>query len=102
MDRENESDFRSVHSFTSLDEDEVNCRVNPHWPSYVVLIESRGFRLDTVRDVKDFYERYGEQLDLCAIDLVKCMPSYSRACEASNDNALCKDPGLVCLPTLSV
>ncbi len=42
-------------SSSSMDEEDVNCRVSPHWPDYRSLLLSKGFRLDTVRDVKQYY-----------------------------------------------
>ena len=67
---------------SDYDEDEVNYRVSPHWPSYRPLFKSRGFRLDTVRDVKHFYiARTG---DICSQFVT------------GDDDALCPDLGLVC------
>lgn len=41
------------------DDDEYNKRcVTPCWESHRRLLEKRGFRLDTFKDVKKFYERY--------------------------------------------
>jgi hypothetical protein len=85
----------SRSSCSSTDEDEVNRRVSPDWSKYRGLLESHGFRLDTFRDVKDFYHDYAQKVGLRLDDLRKLMAGYSRACESEDDNALCKDAGLV-------
>ncbi|THH16353.1 hypothetical protein EW146_g4271 [Bondarzewia mesenterica] len=75
-------------SSSSEDEDDVNARVRPDWEIYRDLLEHRGFHLDTVRDVKQFYEGYWGDKG------TKQSAGYSRACGLSDDAALCKDPGL--------
>ena len=84
------SDELDSGSECSFDEDEVNVRLSPDWAKYRLIIE-RGqlYRLDTCRDVREHYERYGS-------DLTKDDSGYSRACSFHDDNALCKDAGLVC------
>lgn len=84
-----EWDDDSAHSDSSFDEDEVNIRVYPDWIKYRTVIE-RGalYRLDTCRDVREHYERY------CA-DLNEAASGYLRACDVDDDDALCKDAGLV-------
>jgi hypothetical protein len=69
---------------SSIDEDHVNSRLTPYWPAYRYVMESRGFRLDTVHDVKEFYRCHGRHL-----------PGYSRACRNIDDDQLCRDDGLV-------
>ena len=79
----------SSSNSSSEDEDEVNRRVCPDWERHREIIEQRGFHLDTVRDVKHFYEVYwGEEG-------AKHCAEYSRICNLPDDSALCKDPGLV-------
>jgi hypothetical protein len=76
-------------SVSSVDDEEVNRRITPHWPTFNNMFLSRGFRLDTVRDVKEFYNSGGRTTHPLEI------PGYLRACECSDDDALCPDPGLV-------
>lgn len=40
------------NSDTSGDEEDFNTRVSPYWYRYRKILESRGYRLDCVRDVK--------------------------------------------------
>jgi len=87
------SDSTSSSSSSSVDEDELNVRVLPHWEIYRDLFENRGFHLDTVGDVKRFYESYWAET---SSDRYKYSVGYSRACGQRDDTALCKDPGLVC------
>ncbi|KAK0210795.1 kinase-like domain-containing protein [Desarmillaria ectypa] len=74
-------------SSSSMDEEDVNCRVSPHWPDYRNLLLSKGFRLDTVRDVKQYYRDH-------FADGVNCLPSSTRAGLSRGDDALCPDAGL--------
>ncbi|KAJ7916598.1 kinase-like domain-containing protein [Mycena leptocephala] len=70
---------------SSFDEDEVNSRVRPHWPSYRGILKLRGFRLDTVGDAKAFYR--------CSAD--GRIPDYFLLKHSSDvDDALCPDAGL--------
>ncbi|KAF5391251.1 hypothetical protein D9757_001863 [Collybiopsis confluens] len=69
-------------SDSSFDEDEVNYRLKPYWPKYFPLFKRRGFRLDTVRDVKDHYKQSGAPR------------SVSEWLRGLDDDALCPDPGL--------
>jgi hypothetical protein len=76
-------------SINSSDEDEVNVRVHPDWHKYRDLIERRRlYRLDTCRDVREYYEKY-------CTDLRRDVSGYLRACNVGDDNALCRDAGLV-------
>jgi hypothetical protein len=76
-------------SDSSFDEDEVNIRIYPDWNKCRYIIERRRiYRLDTCRDVREHYEQY-------CTDLQRDASGYSRACSVNDDNALCKDAGLV-------
>ncbi|KAH7926315.1 hypothetical protein BV22DRAFT_1033031 [Leucogyrophana mollusca] len=79
-------------SVSSFDDDEVNARVAPDWTTHRHFIELRGFRLDTVRDVKDYYQRHYVGVECQRVD--GYLSGYSRACAGRDDNALCKDAGL--------
>ncbi|KAJ3903927.1 kinase-like domain-containing protein [Lentinula edodes] len=46
-------------SESSFDEDEVNYRVKPYWSQYRSILKHRGFHLETVRDVQDYYTFIG-------------------------------------------
>jgi len=75
------------------DEDEHNRRVTPHWQSYRYLFESRGYRLDTYKDVRQFYLRYWETRNIKRS--IESCAGYKRACrEGRDDDELCKDEGL--------
>jgi sulfatase maturation enzyme AslB (radical SAM superfamily) len=91
------SDCSSSSSVSSLDEEEINTRVYPCWQEYRHLILRRGFRLDTYRDVKEFYERYWQCRRIESLEALKCKEGYVRACNGSrsNEDALCRDAGLV-------
>lgn len=78
-------------SDSSFDEDEVNRRITPYWPNYRSLFQSRGFRLDTVRDVKEYYKRR-QELDATFLQTIT---GYPHAGEAFDDDSLCPDAGLV-------
>lgn len=88
-DSDYDSDCSSTSSSeSSFDEEEVNQRVSPYWPKYRTLIFSRGFRLDTVRDVKEFYNechRQGQPLSVIPPGIDTDM----------GEEALCPDQGLV-------
>jgi len=89
-DSDYDSDSSHSPSESSFDEEEENQRVFPFWPRYKALIYSRGFRLDTVRDVKEFYTKnqpYGHSL----------RPIPDGIDREMGDDALCPDEGLVCL-----
>jgi len=67
---------------SSEDDDDYNRRVvGPCWEAHRRLLERRGFRLDTYRDVKLFYERYWANADDH-----RCSDSYSRGCRNCNVN----------------
>ncbi|KAF9464732.1 kinase-like domain-containing protein [Collybia nuda] len=79
-------------SDSSFDEDEVNRRITPCWQSYRNVLKARGFRLDTVRDVKEFYKLRSETQPFDHIN--SPVSGYLRACEKTDDDALCPDAGL--------
>lgn len=81
-------------SASSCDEEEVNCRMAPNWCAYRHVIERRGFRLDTHRDVKQWYQHYWESLIAQGYTVNRDSPGYARACNG-HDDELCKDAGLV-------
>ncbi|KAI0374986.1 kinase-like protein [Pilatotrama ljubarskyi] len=91
------SDYASSSSSTSessVDEDSINKRVSPYWCAYRCIIESRGFRLDTCKDVKQWYHEYWASLDSQGHPVSKDLPGYIRACRGQDDNELCRDDGL--------
>lgn len=76
------------------DEDEYNVRVAPHWQAYRHLFESRGYHLDTYKDVRQFYLRYWETRNIQ--HSIQSCAGYRSACrEDRDDNELCRDEGLV-------
>ncbi|EJD02290.1 kinase-like protein [Fomitiporia mediterranea MF3/22] len=82
--------YLSSSSVSSLDEDELNGRITPNWECYRKLFEQRGYRLDTARDARQYYERVFQG----SIPTNVChRQGYARACRA-NPDALCKDAGL--------
>lgn len=90
------SSIRSTSSASSIDEDELNSRVRPVWERHRKVLERRGVRLDTARDVRRYYEsilRDGQALSICERE------AYSEACRA-NDDALNGDAGLVCVASM--
>ncbi|KAI0670295.1 kinase-like domain-containing protein [Trametes maxima] len=91
------SEYASSSSSTSrssLDEDSVNVRVTPYWCAYRSVIESRGFRLDTYKDVKEWYHEYWAGLRSQGYPVSKDLPGYIRACRGQDENELCRDDGL--------
>ncbi len=78
-----DSDIDCSSSDSSFDDDEVNHRVKPHWPSFLTLFERRGIQLETVRHVKEYYNSRG-------------LPPNLLGCPSTDDDALCPDYGLVC------
>lgn len=65
-------------SDSSVDEDEINCRMKPFWPKYQAIFRQRGFQLDTRKDVRLFCNWDSDQ-------------------DSQDDDSLCPDAGLVCL-----
>lgn len=82
-------------SVSSFDEDDVNVRMAPNWCAYRHLLDRRGVRLDTCRDVKQWYQDYWESLLSQGYNVCKDLPGYARACSIPDENELCKDAGLV-------
>lgn len=94
-----QDDAISETSDCSLDDDDdsINTRITPYWPNYRGLIESRGYHLDTYRDVREFYKRYWERLKSSGeseYEDLQYGQGYLRACNGCDDD-LCKDAGLV-------
>lgn len=79
-------------SSSSCDEDEVNARVSPDWGKYRCHIERRGYRLDTVRDVKDYYRHHCNNIDKEGLHVY--LSGYHRALARSDEDDLFKDIGL--------
>ncbi|KAI0322227.1 kinase-like domain-containing protein [Amylostereum chailletii] len=89
---DNDSDTDSISS-SNASENEFNSYPCPatDWQHHRCLIESRGFLLDTVTDVKQFYDRYWEGAPLA--EKLRCA-EYTRACGYEDGSVLCGDPGL--------
>ena len=76
------------------DDGDQNHRMAPHWQSYRHLIESRGYHLDTCKDVRQFYLRYWETRNIQ--HSIESCAGYRSACGDGRDgDDLCKDEGLV-------
>jgi hypothetical protein len=58
---------------------------------YRDLILSKGYRLDTVRDVREHYRYLGVGSETRVVHFSGYLPAHA----TSDDTALCKDPGLV-------
>lgn len=96
MESDDDSLLSPSSSVASFDEDDVNVRVAPNWCAYRHLLERRGYRLDTCRDVKQWYQKYWEGLRAQGYDVTsRELPGYTRACSVPDENELCKDAGLV-------
>ena len=95
MESDDESLLSSATSTSTLDDDDVNVRIAPNWCAYRHTIERRGFRLDTCRDVKQWYQTYWEGLRAEGHSVTHDLPGYTRACSIGDENELCKDAGLV-------
>ena len=77
----------------------MNGRVTLAWECYKKLFECRGYRLDTARDAKQYYERVFTRSILDSPTNVCHKEAYTRACKSDPD-ALCRDAGLVSHPIL--
>jgi len=75
----------SSSSDSSFDEEEVNCRISPHWHDYQDVLKHRGYRLDTVQDVKAYYDR---------CELTRIPEPFASAENIKDFTALCPDAGL--------
>ncbi|PCH38059.1 kinase-like protein [Wolfiporia cocos MD-104 SS10] len=94
-DSDSDSTATSSSSDSSFDEDAVNARLSPNWCCYRAIIGKWGFRLDTCRDVKRFYQRYWDGLVAQGCTISESdWPGYLRACNGGGDDDLCKDAGL--------
>ncbi|RDX56673.1 hypothetical protein OH76DRAFT_406570 [Lentinus brumalis] len=87
-------DASSCTSQSSIDEEAINCRISPYWCAYRSIIEARGFRLDTYRDVKQWYHDYWAHEASEGRAVLQDLPGYLRACRGQDENELCKDAGL--------
>ena len=80
-------------SDSSIDEDEMNSRMKPFWPKYQATFKRRGFRLDTLKDVKLFYNRRSQGTPSnCFVSQKK----FHQDTTQDDDDSLCPDAGLVC------
>ena len=88
---DDDDDVDSSGSEASFDEEGDNRRLVPHWASYRAAFKPRGFRLDTIQDVK---ARHGSKV---ANDCIRYLSSQRRrSWEVTyDDDALCPDVGLV-------
>jgi len=79
---------------SSVDEEDFNGRVYPDWQHYRPLMTHRGYRLDTVRDVRLYYEQYWASLaqQPSQAKFRSTCKGYPRSEEADDD--LCRDRGL--------
>lgn len=88
-----------VSPCSSTDDGSSDFRVSPEWSRYGPIIERRGYRLETVRDVRAFYERLAAQgcqgLPSQHVSVPQHWIGYPQNAEDEND--LCKDRGLVSL-----
>ncbi|KAI0065361.1 hypothetical protein BV25DRAFT_1821753 [Artomyces pyxidatus] len=91
FDDDSGSDSGSSSSSLSVDDSQLNHRLSPNWERYRNILEYRGFHLDTVNDVKLFYE---SRRQVASSSVLQDPWGYSRACALSEGNALCRDPGL--------
>lgn len=82
-------------SDSSFDEDDVNRRVTPYWQKYRCVFKSRGLQLDTVRDVKLFYQRHSKEETVTSRLFYPKPFSECRGEQGFiDDDALCPDAGL--------
>ncbi|KAI0721006.1 kinase-like domain-containing protein [Cerioporus squamosus] len=87
-------DASSCASQSSIDEEAVNGRISPYWCAYRSTIGARGFRLDTYRDVKQWYHDYWATQASEGGAVNQDLAGYLRACRGQDENELCKDAGL--------
>ena len=78
-------------SDSSVDEDEMNCRMKPFWPKYQPTFKRRGFQLDTLKDVKLLYNQRSE--DTSSNRFVS--QNFHQDTTQDDDDSLCPDAGLV-------
>jgi hypothetical protein len=84
-------------SSVATDDDDLDFRVSPEWCRYRALIEGHGYRLETVRDVRAFYQylaaQQSQELPAKYVSVNQAWSGHPSDSEADND--LCKDRGLV-------
>lgn len=69
----------------------MNCRIKPFWPKYQATFKRRGFQLDTLKDVKLFYNQRSQDTPS------NCFVSQKNLhTTQDDDDSLCPDAGLVC------
>lgn len=78
-------------SDSSDDEEDLNRRIQPYWPKYQNAFRSRGFRLETVQDVKNYYRQKGAS----SSDMLGSQQQLSSRVDFRDDDALCPDAGFV-------
>jgi hypothetical protein len=83
----------SPSSDSSVDEDEMNCRMKPFWPKYQATFKRRGFQLDTLKDVKLFYNQRSQDT---SINFFVPQKHFRQDTTQDDDDSLCPDAGLVC------
>ncbi|KAG7092489.1 hypothetical protein E1B28_008841 [Marasmius oreades] len=66
------------------DEEDVNVRLRPYWPAYHNLLRRRGFRLETIADMRQYYRQAENVLS----------PPYSCSLKDLDDDAVCPYSGL--------
>ncbi|KAG2020193.1 other/AgaK1 protein kinase [Coprinopsis cinerea AmutBmut pab1-1] len=79
-------------SEASLDDDDVNCRLNPYWPKYRGLFKARGLHLETVRDVRPYYRRLQTSQNYCIHNSVLSVLSSQEG--SQHDHDLFHDPSV--------
>ena len=80
-------------SDSSVDEDEMNCRMKPFWPKYQATFKRRGFKLDTLKDVKMLYNQRSQDTPN---DCFVSQKDFHQDTIQDDDDSLCPDAGLVC------
>ena len=83
----------SSSSDSSVDEDEMNYRMKPFWPKYQAIFKRRGFQLDTLKDVKLFYNQRNQDTPSNCFVFQK---NFHQDTTQDDDDSLCPDAGLVC------
>jgi hypothetical protein len=78
-------------SDSSFDEDDVNRRMAPIWELYGDLIRSRGFRLETLSDAREYYRRQSLKSGFLDTAYSEQLSAY----EGQAGHTLCHDAGLV-------
>lgn len=90
-----DSDHSWPSTASSSSPSEVGLRVRPQWALYSHLFQLHGFRLDTVRDAKEYYKSQGSDHTLLTISH-SFLPEYIQAySNVNDDDTLCPDYGLL-------